>query len=181
MGRNVLPFKRKKRLDWIQGITPRKRPPRRILPALPALLLGGGAIVAAAIWLPPVNFANWTAPVAWFDREHFRFCHTGGGWNCVVDGDTFHYHAATIRIADIDTPETHPPRCEREAQLGERATQRLQALLNQGPFTMHAIDRDEDQYGRKLRIVMRGGDSLGLQLVREGLARQWTGHRQPWC
>jgi endonuclease YncB( thermonuclease family) len=178
---DVFPFKRKKQLDWIQGVTPRKRPSRRILPALSAWLVGGGIIVAAAIWLPPINFASWTAPVDWLNSEYFRLCHSGGGWNCVVDGDTFHYHFTRIRIADIDAPETHPPRCKREARLGQRATQRLQELLNQGPFTMHAIDRDEDQYGRKLRIVMRGGDSLGLQLVNEGLARQWIGRRQPWC
>lgn len=31
--------------------------------------------------------------------------------------------------------------------------------------------RDEDKYGRKLRIVMRDGESLGGALVDEGLAR----------
>ncbi|MDQ3139252.1 MAG: thermonuclease family protein [Pseudomonadota bacterium] len=99
----------------------------------------------------------------------------------VIDGDTFRYGGETIRIADIDTPETNPPRCAYEAQLGERATQRLAVLLAQAPFKLEPIDRDADQYGRKLRIVTRGGRSLGDQLVSEGLARTWTGRRQPWC
>ena len=41
--------------------------------------------------------------------------------------------------------------------------------------------RDQDRYGRKLRIVTRGGESLGEMLVAEGLAREWTGRREPWC
>jgi endonuclease YncB( thermonuclease family) len=100
----------------------------------------------------------------------------------VIDGDTFRYGGETIRIADIDTPETHPPRCPYEAQLGARATTRLQVLLGQGGFALRpAGSRDEDRYGRKLRIVERGGRSLGDTLVREGLARRWEGRRRSWC
>ena len=86
-----------------------------------------------------------------------------------------------IRVADIDTPETHPPRCEREAELGRRATLRLQELLNAGPVALESSGRDIDRYGRKLRIVTRGGQSLGTVLVAEGLARRWDGARHPWC
>ena len=86
-----------------------------------------------------------------------------------------------IRIADIDTPETHPPRCAEEAALGARATQRLQALLNAGPVTLETIERDTDKYDRALRIVTRNGQSLGATLVAEGLARPWGGSRRSWC
>src|SRR5689334_370780 len=84
----------------------------------------------------------------------FGLCFTGGGIDCVVDGDTFWIDGEKIRIADIDAPETHPPRCPREAELGNAATRRLQALLNAGPVTLAVADRDTDRYGRKLRIVM---------------------------
>ena len=49
-------------------------------------------------------------------------CFTGGGYNCVVDGDTIWLHGEKIRIADIDAPETHDPRCSSEKELGDRAT-----------------------------------------------------------
>ena len=102
--------------------------------------------------------------------------------NCVVDGDTFWLQSVKIRIADIDTPEIGEPKCEAELALGKRATQRMRELLNAGPFELEAWpDRDEDQYGRKLRVVVRGGQSLGNVLVSEGLARTWTGRREPWC
>ena len=124
-------------------------------------------------------------PVALFasdtESASFGFCHSGGGVNCVVDGDTLYYQGAKIRIADIDTPETHPARCAEEARLGDAATQRLHALVNAGPFSLLYIDRDEDAYGRKLRLVTRGGRSIGQDLVDQGLARWYGGGRQSWC
>lgn len=111
----------------------------------------------------------------------YSICHTGGGTNCVVDGDTAWIGGVKVRIADIDAPETHPPRCDLEADLGERATQRLAVLMNAGPFQMRTAGRDEDRYGRKLRVLVRDGRSLGDQLVAEGLARTWDGQRHPWC
>jgi micrococcal nuclease len=115
-------------------------------------------------------------------QAKFSTCHSGGGTNCVVDGDTFWLAGEKIRIADIDTPETHPSGCAAEADLGNRATERLRELLNAGSFTLALIDRDRDKYGRKLRIVERGGASLGSVLVSEGLARPYAGgYRESWC
>jgi endonuclease YncB( thermonuclease family) len=114
-------------------------------------------------------------------RTSFGFCHSGGGDDCVVDGDTFRMDGDRIRIADIDTPETHPARCPEEARLGAAATQRLHALLNSGAITLHPIDRDTDRYGRKLRLVEVNGRSVGDTLVAEGLARPYLGRRMGWC
>lgn len=111
----------------------------------------------------------------------FTFCGGAGMVDCVVDGDTFRLSGEKIRIADIDTPELHPARCPYEQALGEAAKQRLLELLNAGPFDLKPIDRDTDRYGRKLRVVMRDGKSLGDVLVNEGLARTWEGRRRGWC
>lgn len=127
-------------------------------------------------------------PVALLDRPaavagvRFGFCHSGGGANCVVDGDTFWMGGTKIRIADIDTPETHPARCAREAELGAAATRRLHALLNAGAVSLEAAGRDADRYGRKLRLVSVDGRGVGDTLVAEGLARRYAGgYREGWC
>lgn len=133
---------------------------------------------ASAIDAGPGSSTSKPAPTV---TARFGLCHTGGGTNCVVDGDTLWIGGEKIRVSDIDAPETHPPRCASEARLGKAATRRLQALLNAGPVTLATEDRDTDRYGRKLRVVMRGGQSLGEQLVDEGLARPWEGRRRPWC
>lgn len=157
------------------------------------------AAVLAAIWIilpeaqvsrPSERAAARTTPDAAPSPEttgsivrpaRFTLCGGGSMSNCVVDGDTFRLAGDKIRIADIDTPELHPARCPYEQALGEAAKQRLLELLNAGPFDLKPIDRDTDRYGRKLRVVMRGGTSLGDVLVREGLARTWEGRRRGWC
>jgi micrococcal nuclease len=141
--------------------------------ALPAKWKPGGA--------EPVAVAAPASSTTLVSARTFSICHTGGGINCVVDGDTAWIDGEKVRIADIDAPETHPPRCESEADLGNRATARLAELMNNGAFELKVIDRDEDRYGRKLRVLVRGGKSLGDQLVSEGLARAWDGRRGPWC
>ena len=150
---------------------------RRFVP-----LWAGAALVGAAYgagWPDPVEILAATPSKP--HRASFGLCHTGGGTNCVVDGDTIWLGGEKIRIADIDTPETHPPRCAQEARLGEAATRRLRQLLNGGEISVRSIDRDEDRYGRKLRIVLVNGRSVGDTLVDEGLARRFGGGRRPWC
>jgi len=114
-------------------------------------------------------------------KEPFQRCQHGGSGDCVVDGDTFWMSGEKIRIADIDTPEIHQPRCMAEYEQGERAAQRLLTLLNAGAFSLEPVAREKDRYGRTLRVVNRRGRSVGAMLVAEGLARPWTGSRQPWC
>lgn len=98
----------------------------------------------------------------------------------VIDGDTFDHRGQRIRISDIDTPELRGE-CADESRRARAAKARLRVLLAAGPFELQRSGRDEDRYGRKLRVVLRDGRSLGDQLVAEGLARTWTGQRQPWC
>jgi len=164
------------------------------------ILLAGFTVGAIGTWaflypanVSPVETANHaidmalvapptTAQAAAPSYSHqFGLCFTGGGANCVVDGDTMWLENVKIRIADIYAPETHSPLCAKEADLGNRAAIRLQELLSQGPFDLESINRNEDRYGQKLRIARRDGQSLGMILVREGLARKSTRHRQSWC
>jgi len=111
----------------------------------------------------------------------FGVCAPGPRTTCVVDRDTFWLNGEKIRIADINTPETHGAGCLSERRLGQRATLRLIALLNAGPFTLAAAARDRDRYGRSLRVVLRDGRSIGAVLVDEGLAEPWRGRRSDWC
>ena len=114
-------------------------------------------------------------------RASFGYCHTGGGTNCVVDGDTFYINGDKVRIAGIDAPETHPPRCAEEARLGNQATEMLHDLLNRGPVTLTGIDRDRDSYGRLLRNVAVNGADVGEAMIAAGVAREYGSGRRSWC
>jgi micrococcal nuclease len=150
------------------------------------------AALFASIALTQAYYSGWfstqSSSVAFMNAEaqagesiSFNRCHIGGGYNCVVDGDTIWLRGEKIRIADIDTPETHDYGCQSEKDLGDRATTRLKEVLESGPITLESINREKDQYGRLLRIVKVNGESVGDTLVGEGLARWYEGGRRPWC
>ena len=101
---------------------------------------------------------------------------------CVYDGDTFWLRGQAIRIEDIDTPEKKRPKCTSEAILAADATRRLIELLNDGEFELvQRGPRNIDRWGRRLRTVEISGASIAGTLIAEGLARPWTGRRDPWC
>lgn len=143
----------------------------RILPAVAAL----SAMVICLVASPG------SAQQPKSSSEAFSVCENGQRITCVVDGDTFWLRGEKIRIADIDTPELSPPRCRRERELGLAAKQRLLDILNSGPLWFKTTAREEDRFGRKLRIVYRDRRSVGDMLVAEGLARKWQGSRRSWC
>lgn len=146
------------------------------------MVLAAAAIAGLAVGVglrrgpPQLAATEMPAPIPFFG-----YCEYGGGTNCVVDGDTFYYGQDKVRIANIDAPETHPPRCAAEARLGDAATHRLRDLLNSGEINLSGIDRDEDIYGRKLRNVSVGGADVGATLIGAGLARDYAGGRRSWC
>jgi micrococcal nuclease len=85
----------------------------------------------------------------------------------VGDGDTFRAKtqsgkAITVRIACTDAPET------RQA-FGTEASQRLKQLLPVGSAIELKIG-DTDRYGRTVAQAIANGQSVGLQLIREGYA-----------
>lgn len=151
----------------------------------------GIAMLWAAAFLAVAAVASFALPYVMPAQQAARgpdivsltlsMCRNGRGSDCVIDGDTFRLDGQSIRVADIDTPETRDYGCSAEKALGDQATARMRQLLNAGPFELQPYERDEDQYGRKLRIVTRDGQSLGQILVAEGLARTWDGARRPWC
>ena len=142
----------------------------------------GSLLIGWPIGAGPTAATDGRASTEWpAVTARFGACKWGGGTNCVVDGDTIYLGGAKIRVADIDAPETHDYRCPEELALGERAAVRLEQLVNSGPVTLETSGRDADRYGRKLRVVMVGGVSVGDTLVGEGLARPYRGGRRSWC
>ncbi|MAY63216.1 MAG: nuclease [Rhizobiales bacterium] len=187
-------------LSAYRGRVVRSRPRRSVGPiavvAALAASFGVGALIshfsrqepdffasAYALRLPDMKpAAGMSATPALHEPLVFGRCYSKLRVNCVVDGDTLWMDGQKIRVADIDTPELGKPGCHYEKALGEKAMRRFIQLVNAGPFELRTWPgRDTDQYGRKLRVLVRDGRSLGDILVSEGLARTWTGRRMPWC
>ncbi len=119
------------------------------------------------------------------ERIDAKFGRCGQGprtYACVVDGDTFRLGTRAVRITGIDAPELHDAQCPAELALANRAADRLAALLNGGPFDLVGhVFNDHDKYGRDLRVVRRGDQSIGDMLEAEGLAHRYIGVKTGWC
>lgn len=150
--------------------------------ALGFAVAGTAATVAVDAVLPDSETPLAAGAPAATHIARFEPCGAGARITCVIDGDTIWFEGVKIRLADIDAPEISEPRCAGEAALGRRATRRLVALVNEGPFEIAREDwPDKDRYGRRLRVLRRDGVSLGETLVAEGLAVRWGNGRPDWC
>lgn len=104
----------------------------------------------------------------------------------VIDGDTIELNGETIRLLDIDTPETFKPRCARERGIGLAAKARLVGLLARGNITLDRGGRD--RYKRTLAKVYVDGKDVGAVLLAEGHALPYRPGRDAkawrqaqWC
>ena len=107
----------------------------------------------------------------------------------VIDGDSVEIVAEdlNVRIAGYDTPETWrpDPACEAfEREGGERATERLQGLLESRSHEL-CLTNGECGHGRPCGFlaVRQGGDwiDVGAILISEDLAIPFVGEMGDWC
>lgn len=111
----------------------------------------------------------------------FGQCDQGGLTNCVASGDSFYLAGRTVRIANIEAPQVHGAACPAEAQLGRKASARLQALLNSGELRLRKTATDLDSYGLLLRTVTVDGRDVGEAMAASGLARAAGDISRSWC
>jgi endonuclease YncB( thermonuclease family) len=101
---------------------------------------------------------------------------------CLVDGDTLWQNGVKMRLLDIDTPETFEAQCDRERQIGKKATERLRVLMSKGYRLADSGTKDRTSDHRNLvRIVLSDGRDAGQVLVKEGLAQPWPNKGNRWC
>ena len=100
----------------------------------------------------------------------------------VWDGDSIRLgrtsEGEAVRIFNIDAPEIEGE-CAYETNLAQRSKNRLATLL--AGQRVEIRRQGTDRYGRTLAALSVNGVDAGDILVREGLARTWTGRREPWC
>jgi len=100
----------------------------------------------------------------------------GLGWDSIRLGTTS--QAEAVRIFNIDAPEIDG-QCPYESDLALQSKVRLAELLE--GQRVEILRQGTDRYGRTLAAVHVEGQDVGDILVSEGLARTWTGRREPWC
>ncbi|MBP3397865.1 MAG: thermonuclease family protein [Alphaproteobacteria bacterium] len=110
----------------------------------------------------------------------------------IFDGDTFAGRVALdkdtkitvrVRLINIDTPEIHGE-CDSEIDAAHRAKARLASLLPVDSVVDLVNVKDDKYLGRiDANVILPDGRDVGDILVREGLARRYSGggKRAGWC
>ena len=111
----------------------------------------------------------------------------------VVDGDTVEFilpglprelgDTLKLRVLGVDTPEKGGrAKCEREAQLGEKATEFSKKAVSSA-VVKEIVLKEWDKFGgRVLGDVLLDGRSLSKMLIEAKLARPYFGEKkQSWC
>ena len=88
-----------------------------------------------------------------------------------------------VRLIGLDTPELHPARCAEEKALGEKARDRLIALINGAKAVRVIVEgKRRDKYGRLLVRIEADGVDVAQTLIAEDLGRAYNGgRRKGWC
>lgn len=122
-------------------------------------VIAAGVVTGSLVWAGTAYANNASQSVATVVR--------------VIDGDTLEAKVAgrstTIRLLNVDTPETkdpdQPPEC-----LGQEATDFLSSQLPTGTKIDLKYDQERtDRYGRTLAAVYKSGTLVNAEIARAGL------------
>lgn len=140
------------------------------------------ALGALILWQSFPYLLQHAQPPAQVDMSaRYHLCPTSFEENCVLSGKRFVKDDVIISLSDITAPQIFAASCPAEAQLAKRGAARLVALLNDGSFAMRADEEPSPRPGHKSMLVTRDGKSLGLTLIKEGLARPLSAEPVDWC
>jgi endonuclease YncB( thermonuclease family) len=89
----------------------------------------------------------------------------------VTDGDTIKLDGTKWRLWGIDAPETHQT-CADGWPAGLEATATMRKLI--GGKTVVCEFRGHDRYKRSIGLCRAGGEDLGAEMVRAGMAWAFT-------
>ena len=117
----------------------------------------------------------------------------------VTDGDTIRVNgeASGTRLVGFNTPEKFTPQCDRERELGNRASARLAEIVSKSSLQLTKVrcscapgteGTDRCNYGRSCGILRADGRDVGEILISEGLAVPFICGAsgcpptpRPWC
>ena len=105
----------------------------------------------------------------------FMLCEALPHITCVWSGDSFYLRGEMVRLSDAVAPQRYTSECPAASQLSWRSALRLRDLLNVAAFEIEPLDESQ------LALVSRDEQSLGAQLIAEGLARPRTQETPNWC
>ena len=105
------------------------------------------------------------------------YCYDGDTCYVTVDGTK-----TKIRLLELDTPEISKPKCDAELQLGLKARDYLNDLIDNATTIEFKTDYTEDYFGRILANLIVDGEDVSAKIVSNGLGVVYDrNNKQDWC
>ena len=105
------------------------------------------------------------------------YCYDGDTCYVTVDGTK-----TKIRLLELDTPEISKPKCNAELQLGLKARDYLNDLIDNATTIEFKTDYTEDYFGRILAYLIVDGEDVSAKIVKNNLGVVYDrNNKQDWC
>ena len=105
------------------------------------------------------------------------YCYDGDTCYVTIDGQN-----EKIRLLELDTPEISKPKCDAELELGLKARNFVNNLIENAETIEFKTDYEMDYFGRILSYLIIDGKDVSALLVMNDLGVVYKkGHKMDWC
>ena len=106
-----------------------------------------------------------------------QYCYDGDTCYVMLNGAN-----TKIRLLELDTPEISKPKCEAELELGLKARDYLNNLIDNAATIEFKTDYEEDYFGRILSYLIIDGEDVSAKIVKNSLGVVYDrNNKTDWC
>ena len=112
-----------------------------------------------------------------FRQYNSQYCYDGDTCYVTVDGKN-----NKIRLLELDTPEISKPKCDEELELGLKARDYLNDLIENASSIEFMTEYKEDYFGRILSYLIIDGEDVSELIIKNNLGKIYQkGVKIDWC
>ena len=112
-----------------------------------------------------------------FRQYNSQYCYDGDTCYVTVDGKN-----NKIRLLELDTPEISKPKCDEELELGLKARDYINNLIENASSIEFKTEYKEDYFGRILSYLIIDGEDVSAKIVSNNLGVVYDrNNKNDWC
>ena len=106
-----------------------------------------------------------------------QYCYDGDTCYVNIDGVN-----TKIRLLELDTPEISKPKCDEELELGLKARDYINNLIENASSIEFKTEYKEDYFGRILSYLIIDGEDVSAKIVSNNLGVVYDrNNKKDWC
>ena len=106
-----------------------------------------------------------------------QYCYDGDTCYVNIDGVN-----TKIRLLELDTPEISKPKCDEELELGLKARDYINNLIENASSIEFKTEYKEDYFGRILSYLIIDGEDVSAKIVSNNLGVVYKrNNKKDWC